>query len=165
MPLHLWEAIHDADIRSDPLFDIEPTLVTSTPPSLQRVLLAAASLWCRTLVWPTVREISTTAAVAASTSLHAVGSSAGLRTVLVESERRTIDNLRLVLIEGPLSDAVALAVACRLRVRRLAAIEQSLAALPMLAGMALGELPMAMAAMRPYHELVTEDLRTAREVA
>ncbi len=65
MSLHLWQAVRDADVRSDPLFDVDPTIVESTPPSLQRVLLAAAVLWCRTLTWPTVREISTTAALEA----------------------------------------------------------------------------------------------------
>ena len=88
MSLHLWEAVHDADARSDPLFVVDPALGGSTPPSLQRVLLAAATLWCRTLTWPTVREISTTAAVAASTSIHAVGSSARTAPRSRRSERR-----------------------------------------------------------------------------
>ena len=43
MSLHLWEAVHDADTRSDPLFDVHPEIVASTPPSLQRVLLAVTA--------------------------------------------------------------------------------------------------------------------------
>lgn len=164
MPLHLWEAIHDAETRGEPVFDTDPTM-EPTPPSLQRVLLAAAARWCRTLTWPTVREISDTAAVAAATSLQAAGSSTELRRLLIESERRTIDNLWIARLDGLESDADALAAAFRLRVERLAAIEQSLAALPILAGLALGEPLMAIAAMRPYHECIAAGLRAAPEVA
>ncbi|MDE0802556.1 MAG: hypothetical protein OSA99_04450 [Acidimicrobiales bacterium] len=165
MPLHLWEAIHDADARSEPLFDLDPTIIGSTPPSLQRVLLAAATLWCRTLVWPTVREIAANAAVAASTSLHAVGSSAQLRTVLIESERRTINNLWIPQLDGIGPDARAVARAFHLRVSRLAAIEQPLAALPMLAGLALGDPLMASAAMRPYQQSIATGMSDAPAVA
>lgn len=96
MSLHLWEAVHDADVRSDPLFVVDPASIESPPPSLQRVLLAAATLWCRTLTWPTVREISTTAAVAASTSVRAAGTSERLRELLVESELWTILELSVL---------------------------------------------------------------------
>lgn len=164
MSLHLWEAIHDAEVRSTPLFDLALDS-PSAPPSLQRVLLAAAALWCRTLVWPTVREIATTAAVAASTSRQATGSSTQLRTLLVESELRTIDNLWLARLDKAESDADAFEAALRLRVRRLAAIEQPLAALPMLAGLANGEPLMAGAAMRPYQESIFAGLLTDTEVA
>ena len=165
MPLHLWEAIHDADVRSDPLFAIDPSLVGSTPPSLQRVLLAAATLWCRTLTWPTVREISTTAGVAASTSIAAAGSSPQLRELLIESERRTIDQLWLDRAERFDSEDAAYASASRSRVQRLAAIEQPLAALPMLTGLALGLPLMAIAAMGPYQESVVAAFRDAAAVA
>ncbi len=64
--------------------------------------------WCRALVWPTVREIASTAAMAPSTSIHAVGSSAQLRTVLIESERRTIDGLFFERLDRSRSDRDAL---------------------------------------------------------
>lgn len=144
MSLHLWEAVHDAEIRSDPLFDIDPTLVVSPPPSLQRVLLAAAVLWCRTLTWPTVREVSTTAAVAASTSIRAAGSSARLRNLLVASELRTIDNLREPWIDEFDTETEAQRMAVLLRVVRLGAIDPALAVLPFMTGYVGGDVRVAL---------------------
>ena len=135
MSLHLWEAVHHANERSEPLFDIDPDVATSTPPSLQRVLLAAATLWCRTLVWPSVREIANTAAVAASTSIRAVGSSAQLRELLIASEQRTIVALADAR-EGESPPADALRWAVETRMRRLASIDPALRALPVLAALA-----------------------------
>lgn len=135
MSLHLWEAVQDANARSEPLFDIDADTAASTPPSLQRVLLAAAALWCRTLVWPSDREIASTAAVDASASISAVGSSAQLRGLLIASEVRTIIGLAGA-VDGkppPVTDAVRWALETRMH--RLASIDPALRALPVLAAL------------------------------
>ena len=165
MSLHLWEAVHDANARSDPLFDIDPEAVTSEPPSLQRVLLAAATLWCRTLAWPSVREIESTAAVAASTSINAVGSSAQLRVLLVESERRTIWNLGAKFAEESPSVSNTALAAFEARMGRLGAIDPMLPTLPVLAGLALDDPMLVVFAMAAFVHGVVEDLSESSEVA
>ncbi len=150
MSLHLWEAVHDADVRSDPLFLIDPDVVEHEPPSLQRVLLAAAALWCRSMTWPTVREISTTAAVAASTSIRATGSSAGLRRTLIAAEVGTIAQLCCDLVDQGQCGDDALPLSFEARTARLAAIEPTLARLPILAGFAGGWESVALVAMSSY---------------
>lgn len=150
MSLHLWEAVHDADVRSDPLFVIDPDVVDHEPPSLQRVLLAAAALWCRSMTWPTVREISSTAAVAASTSIRATGSSAGLRTALAKAELITNDALYRAFVAGGESHERAVRLAFESRADRLAAVESTLARLPVLAGFVAGWDDVALVAMTSY---------------
>lgn len=150
MSLHLWEAVHDADVRSDPLFVIDPDVAHPEPPSLQRVLLAAGALWCRSMTWPTVREISTTAAVAASTSIRATGSSAGLRQTLIAAEVCTIAQSCYELIDEGESPDVAVSLSFEARTARLAAIEPTLARLPILAGFAGGWESVALTAMSSY---------------
>lgn len=147
MSLHLWEAVHDADVRSDPLFVVDSASIESPPPSLQRVLLAAATLWCRTLTWPTVREISTTAAVAASTSVRAAGTSERLREVLVESELWIIVGLSADRLEFAATKQEALRLGLTARVRRLATIDPALARLPLLAGFAKNDETLALEAL------------------
>lgn len=165
MSLHLWEAVHDADVRSDRLFDVDPATARSAPPSLQRVLLAAATLWCRTLVWPTVREIASTAAVAPSTSIHAVGSSAQLRTVLIEAERHTVASLAVNRLDNETSELEAMRRGFADRVRRLASIDEALAALPLVAGLALGDRLMTAISMHAYVEVSLGSAVDVSEVA
>ena len=166
MSLHLWEAIHDADIRSDPLFVIDPDVVEPEPPSLQRVLLAAAALWCRSITWPTVREISTTAAVAASTSIRATGSSAGLRRTLIAAEVGTIAQLCCDFVDdGECSDD-AVRLSLEARTARLGAIEPTLARLPMLAGFAGDWESIAVFAMSAYLPIgLARTRRVSRQAA
>lgn len=166
MSLNLWEAVHDADARSHPLFDIDPELVPSTPPSLQRVLLAAATLWCRTMTWPTVREIASTAAVSASTAIEAVGSSEELRALLVQAEFDTI----VALAEGRRDEFESIdrtmEWAFTARARRLALIDRALVALPTIAILEKGGPSLASAlAMMGCTTVTLEILRLEAEVA
>lgn len=164
MSLHLWEAVHDANARSEPLFDIDPDIATSTPPSLQRVLLAAATLWCRTLVWPSVREIASTAAVAASTSISAVGSAAQLRELLIVSEVRTILGLARPL-EGKSPPVDALRWAVENRMHRLSSIDPALRALPVLAALATSQLLFQILTTTAFAEGLLNDALELSEVA
>lgn len=134
MSLHLWEAIHDANVRSDPIFTIRPDWLDSQPPSLQRVMLAAATLWCRHLVWPTVRQIGSLAAVAPSTAIAAVGSADRLRHLLIKSELVTISDLIQPHLDRDDEDGMHIAFAGRFF--RLADIDPALRRLPLLAAMA-----------------------------
>lgn len=165
MSLHLWEAVHDADVRSDPLFVVDPASIESPPPSLQRVLLAAATLWCRTLTWPTVREISSTAAVAASTSISAVGTSERLREVLVESELRTIVGLSADRVDNATTKYEALRRGVAARVRRLDSIDPALARLPLLASFTIGDDVLALDAGIEYQRIRLEALRPSSTAA
>lgn len=133
MSLRLWEAIQDASVRSDPIFTIRSDWLDSQPPSLQRVLLAAAALWCRKLVWPTLREIGLLAAVAPSTSIRAVGSSDGLRQLLIAAELETISEL--VKPHHERDDAEGMQRAFLGRFTRLADIDPALRRLPLLVGL------------------------------
>ncbi len=165
MSMHLSEAVHDADVRSDPLFIVDPASIESPPPSLQRVLLAAATLWCRTLTWPTVREISTTAAVAASTSIRAAGTSERLRELLVESELWTIVELSSDRLEFASTKQEALRWGLTARVRRLGAIDPALARLPLIAGLTIGDEALALDASVAYQRARLEALDSSATAA
>lgn len=114
-------------------------MVRSEPPSLQRVLLAAATLWCRRMTWPTVRDIASTAAVAASTSLRVAGSSDGLRELLIYSEFETLWNLAER--GSAWSSASDVRNTIEERMERLAAIDPALRRLPLIATLAVDRLP------------------------
>lgn len=165
MSLPLWEAVHDANARSEPLFDIDPDMAESTPPSLQRVLLAAATLWCRTLVWPSVREIASTAAVAASTSIRAVGSSAQLRGLLITSEKRTILGLAEAQVGKSRPPVDALRWAVENRMHRLASIDPALRALPVIASLATREQLFQLMATMAFAEGLLDPAPEWSEVA
>lgn len=145
------------DSDTVPLFDVDPETVRSSPPSLQPVLLAAATLWCRTMTWPSVKDIAEAAGVSGSTSVWATGSTDQIRTALIEAERRTIAGQGNALVAVGRSGVDAFTDAFRARARTLAACDPALARLPLLAAMVLGDGMMTAAAMGALLGVIAED--------
>jgi hypothetical protein len=106
--------------------------------TLQRVLVAAALLWCRRATWPTVRAIAAQAGVAPSTVLREVGTSVGLHRLLVEIERSAFEHAVEDAEQAGLSRRAAQQRVARSRTTSWRAIHPELAWLPFLAALASG---------------------------